>query len=62
MPQKSLHPSDASTELSVSVIRPQTELLAKRATADLAAKNRQSAKIMRKASRAPDHREEGGQG
>lgn len=44
------------------VIRQQTELLAKKAAADLAAKNRQSTKIMRKASRSPDHREEGGQG
>ena len=44
------------------VIRQQTELLAKKVAGDAAQKNKQSAKIMRKASRAPDHREEGGQG
>lgn len=44
------------------VIRQQTELLAKKVAGDVAEKNQQSAKIIRKASRAPDHREEGGQG
>ena len=44
------------------VIRQQTEILALKLAADAAEKNMQLAKRMRKASRAPDHREEGGQG
>ena len=44
------------------VIRQQTVLLAKNGAGDAAEKSQQSAKAMRKASRASDHREEGGQG
>ena len=44
------------------VIRQQTELLAKNGAGDAAEAAKQSAKAMRKASRASDHREEGGQG
>jgi hypothetical protein len=44
------------------VIRQQTEILALRVAADADEKSMQLAKRMRKASRAPDHREEGGQG
>lgn len=44
------------------VIRQQTELLAKKAATVAPEDNQQSARIMREASRAPDHREEGGEG
>jgi hypothetical protein len=44
------------------VIRQQTELLALRVARDADEDSKQLAKRMRKASRAPDHREEGGQG
>ena len=44
------------------VIRQQSEILALRLAADADEKSMQLAKRMRKASRAPDHREEGGQG
>ena len=44
------------------VIRQQTELLARKVAGEAAEKTKRSAKIMRKASRTPDHREEGGQG
>ena len=44
------------------VIRQQSEILALRLAADADEKSMQLAKRMRKASRAPDRREEGGQG
>ena len=44
------------------VIRQQTEILTLRLATDAHDKSLQVAKRMRKASRAPDHREEGGQG
>lgn len=44
------------------VIRQQTELLALKIVDDADEKNKQLAKRARKASRSPDHREEGGQG
>jgi hypothetical protein len=44
------------------VIRQQTELLTLKTAIDGDEKSMHLAKRMRKASRAPDHREEGGQG
>ena len=44
------------------VIRQQRELLTLKVATDADEKSMQLAKRMRKASRAPDHREEGGQG
>lgn len=44
------------------VIRQQTELLALNTARDADEKSKQMAKRMRKASRSPDHREEGGEG
>jgi hypothetical protein len=44
------------------VIRQQTELLALKVARDADENGKQLAKRMRKASRLPDHREEGGQG
>lgn len=44
------------------VIRQQTELLTLKVATDADEKSMQLAKRMRKAFRAPDHREEGGQG
>lgn len=44
------------------VIRQQSELLAKKVAGDAAERSKQLAKAMRKASRAPDHREQGGEG
>jgi hypothetical protein len=44
------------------VIRQQKELLDRRVAGDAAEKSKQLAKRVRKAGRAPDHREEGGQG
>jgi hypothetical protein len=44
------------------VIRQQTELLALNLADDADQKRKVLAKRLRKASRAPDHREEGGQG
>ncbi|HET9868750.1 MAG TPA: hypothetical protein VFQ06_15735 [Nitrospira sp.] len=44
------------------MIRQQTEILALRMATDAHEKNMQLAKRMRKASRATDYREEGGQG
>lgn len=44
------------------VIRQQTELLARNAAGAADEKSKELAKRMRKAARAPDHREEGGQG
>ena len=44
------------------VIRQQTEILTLRMATDAHEKSMQLAKRMRKASRAPDHRDEGGQG
>ena len=44
------------------VIRQQTQLLALNTARDADEKSKQLAKRMRKASRSPDHREEGGEG
>jgi hypothetical protein len=44
------------------VIRQQTELLAQKVARDADEDSKEAAKRMRKASRASDHREEGGQG
>lgn len=44
------------------VIRQQTELLALNVAGDAEEESKQLAKRMRKASRASDHRDEGGQG
>ena len=44
------------------VIRQQKDLLARKTLGDADEINKQSAKRLRKTSRAPDHREEGGQG
>ena len=44
------------------VIRQQTEILTLKVATDADEKRMQLAKRMRKVSRAPDHREEGGQG
>lgn len=44
------------------VIRQQTELLARNAAGGADEKSKALAKRTRKAARAPDHREEGGQG
>lgn len=44
------------------VIRQQTELLSQEMAGDAAEKSKQLEKGLRKASRAPDHREEGEQG
>jgi len=44
------------------VIRQQTKLLALRVAHDADENSKRLAKRMRKASRAPDHRDEGGQG
>ncbi|GAA4747830.1 hypothetical protein GCM10023264_12060 [Sphingomonas daechungensis] len=44
------------------VIRQQREALRLKVASDTGEKGKQLAKAMRKTSRAPDHREEGGQG
>ena len=44
------------------VIRQQTELLSRQLAGDAAEKSKQLEKGLRKSSRAPDHRDEGGQG
>ena len=66
---RSLRTDSATSEVSPKVyahrsrvIRQQTEILALKLAADADEKSMQLAKRMRKASRAPDHREEGGQG